>query len=125
MGKNHHLAFVDLVDSVRPHIAETTVQDVHHRRQTGETFKLIDVREESEWAASRIPGAIRLGKGIIERDIHTVANSFDEPLVLYCGGGYRSALAADSLGRMGYTHVESMDGGFSGWQEAGFEVEQG
>jgi rhodanese-related sulfurtransferase len=83
------------------------------------------VREESEWARGHLPGAVHVGKGVIERDVETAFPDPDTPLVLYCGGGYRSALAADALREMGYTHVESMDGGYRAWTTAGFPVEGG
>ncbi|MEM1061504.1 MAG: rhodanese-like domain-containing protein, partial [Planctomycetota bacterium] len=89
----------------------------------GETFHLLDVREQSEFAAGRIPGARHLGKGVIERDIEAAVPDVDAEIVLYCGGGYRSALAAESLQKMGYTRVISMDGGFRGWKEAGLPIE--
>ena len=88
-------------------------------------FLLVDVREESEYAKDHLPGAIHLGKGIIERDIEERAPELNTPLVLYCGGGYRSALAADNLQKMGYTGVLSMDGGIRGWREKGFPLTKG
>ena len=116
---SHSPRFLALVDASRERIAETTVAGVHARRQRGDTMTLVDVREQSEWNASRIPGAIHLGKGVIERDAEETLPDLNAPVVLYCGGGYRSALAADALTRMGYTNVESMDGGIRGWREAG------
>jgi len=124
MAKNHGARFVDLVDQVRPGIQECSVQDVVQKRSRGEQFLLIDVREESEFAAARIPGAIHLGKGVIERDIEERVPDPATPMVLYCGGGYRSALAAWNLQQMGYTAVISMDGGFRGWNEAGHDVDR-
>ena len=85
---------------------------------------LVDVREESEWARGHLPGAVYLGKGVIERDVEQAFPDKTAPLVLYCGGGFRSALAADNLQKMGYTNVISMDGGWRGWTEAGFPVEK-
>lgn len=122
MAKDHSRRFLQIVNSVRPQITECTVEDVRHRQQAGETFHLVDVREESEHAASHIPGAVHLGKGVIERDIEKTIPETDAPIVLYCGGGYRSALAALNLQTMGYTNVVSMDGGYSGWKNAGLPV---
>lgn len=122
MAKNHAPRFLEIVNSVRPQITECTVSDVAERKESGEPFHLIDVREESEFAAAHIPGAIHLGKGVIERDIEKTVPGVDEPIVLYCGGGYRSALAALNLQQMGYTNVISMDGGFSGWKAAGLKT---
>jgi len=97
---------------------------VRDKLARGEHFRLLDVREESEYAAGHLPGAEPLGKGIIERDIEARVPALDAEIVVYCGGGYRSALAADSLGRMGYTNVWSMFGGFRGWVDAGNAVER-
>ncbi len=99
--------------------------DVQARNQNGDEFHLIDVREDHEYHAARIPGAKHLGKGIIERDIEKTIPETSALIILYCGGGFRSALAADNLQKMGYTQVISMDGGFSGWKNAGFEIESG
>jgi len=120
----HSPRFLDLVNKAKRRIKETSVRDVKKRLDKGETFSLIDVREESEWARGHVPQAIHLAKGIIERDIE---NLFPDPkieLVLYCGGGFRSALAADNLQKMGYTKVFSMDGGYRGWIENGYPVEK-
>jgi rhodanese-related sulfurtransferase len=99
-----------------------TIDDVKAKLDRGEKFLLIDVREESEYAADHLPGAIHLGKGIIERDVETRVPDPETPMVLYCGGGFRSALAADNLQKMGYTRVLSMDGGIRGWREKGFAL---
>lgn len=123
MAKNHAPRFLQIVDEARRHITECTVQDVAARRDRGELFQLIDVREDHEWEKGRLPGATHLGKGIIERDVEKLFPDPATPLVLYCGGGYRSALAAWSLKQMGYTNVISMDGGFSGWKNAGLTIE--
>ena len=125
MAKNHNPRFVAFADVARSRIRETNVEKVRQRLDGGEEIILADVREESEWATSRIPTAIRIGKGIIERDIEARVPNLDTPIVLYCGGGYRLAIAADALNQMGYTYVESMEGGFSGWDEAGFDVGEG
>ena len=120
MGKHHSPGFVKLVDEARSRVRELNVQQVKHKLDAGERFHLVDVREESEFAAGRLPDAIHLGKGVIERDIEQAIADHDTELVLYCGGGYRSALAADNLQKMGYTNVWSMDGGWRGWTEAGY-----
>lgn len=122
MAMVHGDRFVALVDQARGQISECTIEDVLRRRAAGDEFLLLDVREESEWAAGHIPGARHLGKGIIERDIEALVPDTSTPLVLYCGGGYRSALAALNLKHMGYTGVISMDGGFRGWRELGLEI---
>ncbi len=116
----HSLAFLKLVEDAKTRIRETNIHDVKKRLDTGEKFILVDVREESEWARGHLPGAIHLGKGIIERDIEQRVPDKNAPLVLYCGGGFRSALSADNLQKMGYTSVVSMDGGWRGWTEAGY-----
>lgn len=119
----HTPRFLDIVNQARAHVKECTVHDVMDRLEAGERFHLIDVREESEWAAGHIPGAEHIGKGVIERDIESLVPDPNAEIVLYCGGGYRSALAARALGQMGYTRVISMDGGFRGWKEAGHPIE--
>lgn len=119
----HTPRFLAIVNDARSRIRECTVADVSARQQAGDQFILVDVREESEFAKGRIPGAVHLGKGVIERDIEGNYPDTETELVLYCGGGYRSALAADNLRKMGYTNVISMDGGFRGWKEAGLSVE--
>ena len=123
MAKNHGVRFERIVDSVRSQIKECAIADVVARQVRGDSFVLVDVREESEFAAARIPGAVHIGKGVIERDIEEKIPDTSASLVLYCGGGYRSALAAANLQQMGYTNVISMDGGFRGWKEAGLEVD--
>ncbi len=123
MAKDHGERFVQIVDSVRPHVQECTVADVVARQKQGDPFVLVDVREDSEFHAARIPGAVHIGKGVIERDIEEKIPDTNAAIVLYCGGGYRSALAAMTLQQMGYTNVISMDGGFRGWKEAGLEVD--
>ncbi len=121
---HHSPRFLQIVESVRPHIRECVVADVQNRLARGDKFLLIDVREESEFNAGHLPTARWLGKGIIERDIESIVPDPDTELVLYCGGGFRSALAADNLQKMGYTNVISMDGGFRGWKEAGLMIEK-
>lgn len=121
----HAPRFLQIVNESRARVRELTVEDVKQKLARNEPFKLIDVREESEWAGGHLPGASHLGKGIIERDIEATIPDTSSEIVLYCGGGYRSALAADNLQKMGYTNVYSMDGGFRGWKEAGLSVEHG
>ena len=116
----HAPEFLKLVADAKARVRETNVQEVKKRLDAKETFTLVDVREDSEWAKGHVPAAIHLGKGIIERDIENAIPAKTTPIVLYCGGGYRSALAADSLQKMGYTNVTSMDGGWRGWTDAGF-----
>ena len=122
---DHSPRFVALVDAARAEITETDPEAVRRRVAGGEPFTLVDVREPDEVAAGRLPGAVAIPRGVLERDVEAAFPDLDAPLVLYCGGGYRSALAARSLGRMGYTAVESMDGGWRAWTEAGFETEGG
>ncbi len=121
---DHAPAFLALVIEAKKHIQECTVQTVHERLEKGDSFVLVDVREDSEWQSGHIPGAVHLGKGVIERDVETKFPDPNTPLVLYCGGGYRSALAAEALQKMGYTNVISMDGGIRGWREAGLDEQK-
>ncbi|MCG8404457.1 MAG: hypothetical protein MI923_04580 [Phycisphaerales bacterium] len=118
----HSSRFLEIVDDARARIEEVTVDDVKARLDADEDFFLIDVREESEYAAGHLPKALHLSKGIIERDIEKIIANIDSQIVLYCGGGYRSALSADNLKKMGYRSVVSMDGGYRGWREAGHPV---
>ena len=118
----HAPGFLRLVEAARARIRECTVADVKRRLDAGERFHLIDVREHEEWTRGHLPGATHLSKGIIERDIERTVPDRDADIVLYCGGGYRSALAADNLRQMGYARVVSMDGGWRGWNEAGHPV---
>jgi rhodanese-related sulfurtransferase len=120
----HSPGFLKLVEAVRPGIKELTIDDVKKKLERGEKFHLIDVREDREWAAGHLPGAQHLGKGIIERDVEEKFPDHSAELVLYCGGGFRSALAADNLQKMGYTNVYSMDGGWRGWNEAKLPIEK-
>ncbi|MGA2427778.1 MAG: rhodanese-like domain-containing protein [Candidatus Acidiferrum sp.] len=115
----HSSQFLKLVQDAKKNVKETNVADVKRRGDAGEKFLLIDVREDNEWAKGHLPGAVHLGKGIIERDIEQRAPDTSAKLILYCGGGFRSALAAENLQKMGYTNVESMDGGWKGWLDAG------
>jgi rhodanese-related sulfurtransferase len=122
MAHQHSARFLKIVDDARKRVREVTIDDVKARLDRGDKFLLVDVREESEYAKDHLPGAVHLGKGIIERDIEERVPELDTELVLYCGGGYRSALAADNLQRMGYTNVLSMDGGIRGWREKHFPL---
>jgi len=116
MAHQHSQRFLKIVDDARKRVRETNVDDVKQKLDRGEKFLLIDVREESEYAKDHLPGAIHLGKGIIERDIEERAPDTSATMILYCGGGFRSALAADNLQKMGYTNVISMDGGIRVWR---------
>ena len=120
--KSHAERFLSLVNDAKTRIRETNIATVHERLERDDQFHLVDVREESEFAAGHLPRALHLAKGIIERDIERSIPDTAAPIVLYCGGGFRSALAADNLQKMGYTNVESMDGGFRGWREAGYPI---
>jgi rhodanese-related sulfurtransferase len=124
MAKQHAPAFLKLVTDAKSRVTECTVADVLARKSAGEPFVIVDVREESEFAAGHIPGAVHIGKGVIERDIEAKVPDSQTPLVLYCGGGFRSALAADALQKMGYTNVISMDGGWRAWTQQGLPVEK-
>ncbi|MDD3266929.1 MAG: rhodanese-like domain-containing protein [Burkholderiales bacterium] len=119
----HDPAFEQLVNEIRPHIKECTITDIKKRLDNNEAFVLIDVREDHEWVQSRIPQAIHLGRGIIERDIGATVTDKNTEIVLYCGGGFRSALSAFNLTKMGYTNVISMDGGVRAWKESGYSLE--
>ena len=121
----HSPAFLQLVNDAKKRIRETTVDEVKARVDRGEKFLLVDVREESEWAKDHLPGAVHLGKGIIERDIEQRVPDRGTTMILYCGGGFRSALAADNLQKMGYTNVISMDGGIREWREKRFPLTKG
>jgi len=122
--KNHSPGFLKLVEGVKTRIRETDVHNVKRRLEAGERFYLVDVREESEWSRGHLPGAIHLSKGIIERDIEKTIADPSATIVLYCGGGFRSALVADSLQQMGYSNVRSLVGGWRGWCDAGYPVEE-
>ena len=118
----HAPRFLKIVDDARSRIQETNVDEVKRMLDAGEKFVLVDVREESEFAKDHLPGAVHLGKGVIERDVEARVPDLGTPLVLYCGGGFRSALAADNLQKMGYTRVLSMDGGIRVWREKGLPL---
>jgi rhodanese-related sulfurtransferase len=122
MAPDHSEAFLNLVKDAKSRVREENFRETKKRLDSGEKFVLVDTREDSEWSRGHIPGAIHLGRGIIERDIEKTVPDKNTPIVLYCGGGFRSALAADNLQKMGYGNVISMDGGWRGWTEAGFPV---
>lgn len=121
----HSPKFLQIVQDAKKRVKETNVQDVKRRLDNGEKFVLVDVREDAEWAMGHLPNAIHLGKGVIERDIEQRVPDTAAKVILYCGGGFRSALAADNLQKMGYSNVESMDGGWKGWLDAGLPTARG
>ena len=121
----HSEGFLKIVNDAKSRVRETTPEEVRRRQQAGESFHFVDVREDNEWQAGRAAGARHLGKGIIERDIEQTIPDKDAEIILYCGGGYRSALAADVLQQMGYRNVISMDGGWKRWRELGYPTESG
>jgi len=120
----HSEGFLKLVNEAKSNIKEYTIDEVSQKLQNNETFVFIDVREESEWQKGRAKNAIHIGKGVIERDIESNVPDKSTEVVLYCGGGFRSALAADALNKMGYQNVSSMDGGMRGWLAAGLPTEE-
>jgi rhodanese-related sulfurtransferase len=122
MAHQHSPRFLEIVTDAKKRIQEVTLDEVKAKLQEGEQFVLIDVREESEFAKDHIPGALHMGKGTIERGIEQKVPDLNTPIVLYCGGGFRSALAADNLRKMGYRNVLSMDGGVRGWRDKGFPL---
>ena len=119
----HNPGFLKLVDAARVRVKECTVAEAKARLDRGEVAHFLDVREDHEFAKDHAKGARHVGKGIIERDIETLIPDKQATIVLYCGGGYRSVLAADALQQMGYTRVTSMDGGIKAWRDAGFPME--
>ena len=125
MAHQHPPRFLKIVDDAKKRVRETNVDTMKTRMDRGEKFVLVDVREESEYAKDHLPGAIHLGKGIIERDIEARVPELNTEMILYCGGGFRSALAADNLQKMGYTNVISMDGGIRDWREKDYPLEAG
>lgn len=122
---SHAEGFLKLVTDAKKNIRECTLDDVLKKRDQGDRFHFVDTREDEEWKAGRAQGAIHLGKGVIERDIEAKIPSRGDEVILYCGGGFRSALAAEALGKMGYTNVVSMDGGMRAWRERGLPEERG
>ena len=124
MAHQHGEGFLKLTADAKTRVNEWSVAETKRRMDAGEKFLLVDVREDNEWQRGHIPGAVHMGRGIIERDIEQAVPDHAATLVLYCGGGFRSALAADNLQKMGYTNVISMDGGWRGWTEAGFPTKK-
>ena len=120
----HAPAFLRLVNDAKTRVREVSVEDVKDMLERGDTFELVDTREESEFARGRLPRARHLSKGIVERDIESAIPDPKTPIVLYCGGGFRSALVADNLQKMGYTNVASMDGGWREWTEKGYPIKR-
>jgi rhodanese-related sulfurtransferase len=120
----HSPGFLKLVNDAKSRVAQTTPEAVRERIKRGEKLLLVDVREESEFAAGRIKGAVHIGRGILERDIEAKVPDHSAEIILYCGGGFRSALSADNLRAMGYANVVSMDGGWRRWNELGYETER-
>lgn len=125
MAPQHPPRFLKIVDDAKKHVRETTVDEIKSRLDRGDKFVLVDVREESEWQKDHLPGAIHMSKGVIERDVEHKVPDLNTEMVLYCGGGFRSALAADNLQKMGYTNVISMDGGVRGWREKNYPMTKG
>jgi rhodanese-related sulfurtransferase len=123
---HHHAAgFLAIVNDAKSRVREFSIEEYRDRVARGEKWVLVDVREDLEWRERRIPGAVHLGKGVIERDVEARFPDKSTPIVLHCGGGFRSALAADNLQKMGYTQVVSLDGGIRGWIESGLPIESG
>jgi len=116
----HSPGFLAIVDDAKTRVRQCTIGDVKARLDRGERFELVDVREDDEWKVDRAAGARHIGRGVLERDIEALIPEKAAPIVLYCGGGFRSALAADNLQKMGYTNVVSMDGGIRAWRAAGY-----
>jgi len=125
MAPQHPPRFLKIVDDAKQRVRETTIDEIKSRLDRGDKFVLVDVREESEWQKDHLPGAIHMSKGVIERDIEQKVPNLDAEMVLYCGGGFRSALAADNLQKMGYKNVISMDGGVRGWRDKGYPMTKG
>jgi len=125
MAQQHPPRFLKIVNDAKTRVREINVEEVKKKIDGAAKFTLVDVREESEFAKDHLPGAIHLGKGIIERDIEARVPDLGAEIVLYCGGGFRSALAADNLQKMGYTNLISMDGGIRDWREKGYPLEAG
>ena len=120
----HAPRFLRLVEDARARIREMSITEVRDALARGTRFHLVDVREDDEWARGHLPGAQHLCKGILERDVEAIIPEPGAEIVLYCGGGFRSALAADNLQKMGYTNVFSMDGGIRGWRDKGYPLEK-
>ena len=120
----HSPGFLKSVNDAKSRVRENTPEDVKRKQEAGESFYFVDVREDNEWQKGHATGAIHLGKGIIERDIEKAVPDHDAEIILYCGGGFRSALAGDALQKMGYKNVISMDGGWTRWRELGYPIEK-
>lgn len=120
---DHSPGFLKSVNAAKGRVRENTPEDVRSKQEAGESFHFVDVREDNEWQKGHAAGAIHLGKGIIERDVEQAIPDHAAEIVLYCGGGFRSALAADALQQMGYKNVISMDGGWKRWRELGYPIE--
>lgn len=118
----HNNAFLTLCQQAMENVSEITIDELLQKRENNTAFTLIDVREDNEWAKGSLPHAIHIGKGVIERDIERIIPDKEQELILYCGGGYRSALACESLQKMGYTHTFSLQGGVRGWKELGHKI---
>lgn len=125
MAHHHSPAFLAIVNDAKKRVKEADFRDIKKRLDAGEKMIVVDTREDNEWAKGHIPGAVHLGKGVIERDVETTIPDKNATLVLYCGGGFRSALAADNLQKMGYKNVISMDGGWRAWTESNFPIAKG
>ena len=123
-AKKHNQGFLDLVNDAKSRVREINIDQYQQMKQSGEDHLLVDVREDSEWAAGHAAGALHLGKGIIERDIEAKVPDHDKKLILYCGGGFRSALVADNLQKMGYKNAISLDGGWRAYSESGLATER-
>ncbi len=122
MAHQHSPRFLAIVNDAKSRVRETTCDAIHGRMNKGDKFVLVDVREDNEFAKDHLPGALHLGKGVIERDIEVRVPDLNAEIILYCGGGFRSAMAADNLQKMGYTNVISMDGGIREWREKGYPL---
>ena len=125
MAPQHPPRFLKIVDDAKSRVRETTVDEVKSRLDRGDKFTLVDVREESEWHKDHLPSAIHMSKGVIERDVEQKVPDLNTEMILYCGGGFRSALAADNLQKMGYKNVISMDGGIRGWRDKNYPLTKG
>jgi rhodanese-related sulfurtransferase len=125
MAHVHSPGFLELVADAKSRVREFGIIEFKRRLDAGERWVLVDIREDHEWEAGHLPGAIHIGRGILERDIEARIPDKDTPIVLQCGGGFRSALSGDNLQRMGYRNVVSLDGGIRGWMEAGLPIVSG
>lgn len=124
MAHKHSPGFLQLVEDAKPRIREVAIEEVWLKQQRGDSFEFVDVREDNEWAQGRAAGARHIGRGVLERDVEELIPDKDREIILYCGGGFRSALSADNLQKMGYRHVFSMAGGIRGWREKSLPEEK-